>query len=433
MQESQQEPSVQTVSDPYRTHRRLYFITGFLNIFGNGTLLLAGTVFVYQTTQNLTGVALILMAVNLPSVFLVGPATWLANHWGGAKLFVGRQVGGFLLCVVGALLHAEGLMTVRVLLCWFLALGVVTGLTSVALPLVAQILAPPGQLQEINSNAASIISGATATGAILGAVIYETAGLEWVFIADALSCIPLGIVFFSLMNRHAHLPPTAPERLRRSIVILRSHPGLRAIFVFTCICYFIGGYTVTLPAIADSIHSSATTLAWMHAASIGGAALVGVGVRRLHFRVSWGRVQQVALLVFAIGVFMICAMRVAWFEQVDLHPIPATAIVLLAVFPIGFALGLTATVLNGMLQTNAPAGARASLLSAYTVIPLALAPIGQTVIGKSADLFGIAPALGALGLITLFYAGIAPRTTLRRAFDALEDSAVVPEVGKSVS
>ena len=88
---------------------------------------------------------------------------------------------------------------------------------------------------------------------------------------------------------------------------------------------------------------------------------------------------------------------------------------------------------NGMLQTNAPAGARASLLSAYTVIPLALAPIGQTVIGKSADLFGIAPALGALGLITLFYAGIAPRTTLRRAFDALEDSAVVPEVRKSVS
>lgn len=248
------------------------------------------------------------------------------------------------------------------------------------------------------------------------------------FIADALSCIPLGIVFFSLMNRHTHIPPTELGRLRRSAAILKSHPGLRAIFLFTCICYFIGGYTVTLPAIAGSIHPSATALAWMHAASIGGAALVGVGVRRLHFRVSWGRVQQAALIVFAIGVFMICAMRVAWVEQVGLHPITATAMVLLAVFPIGFALGLTATVLNGLLQTNAPAGARAALLSAYTVIPLALAPIGQGVIGRSADVFGVTPALGAIGLITLLYACIAPRTALRRAFDALEDSVVVREV-----
>jgi len=430
MQEPGEEPSAQAARDRYRTHRRLYYLTGFLNIFGNGTLLLAGTVFVYQTTQNLTDVALIMVAVNMPSVFLIGPATWLATHWGGAKLFVGRQVGGFLLCIAGAVLHAGGWMTVPVLLCWFLALGIVTGLTSVALPLVAQILAPEGQLQEVNSNAASIISGATATGAILGAVIYDLAGLEWVFVADAMSCIPLGMVFFSLKKQHTHVPPTEPARLRRSITILTSEPGLRAIFVFTAICYFIGGYTVTLPAIAGSIHSSATTLAWMHAASIGGAALVGLGVRHLHLRVSWGRVQQAALVVFTVGVLAICLMRIVWVESTELHPMLATVIVLLAVFPIGFALGLDATVLNGLLQTNAPASARAALLSAYTVIPLAMLPIGQGVIGTFADVFGVAPALGAIGLISLLYVCISPRTALRHTFDALEDSGVVPEVAQ---
>jgi len=427
MHEPGEEPSAQAAMDRHRTHRRLYYLTGFLNIFGNGTLLLAGTVFVYQTTHNLTDVALIMVGVNLPSVFLIGPATWLASHWGGAKLFVGRQVGAFLLCIVGAVLQAGGWMTVPVLLCWFLALGIVTGLTSVALPLVAQILAPEGQLQEVNSNAASIISGATATGAILGAVIYDVAGLEWVFVADALSCIPLGLVFFSLKRQHTHLPPTEPARLRRSIAIVRSQPGLRAIFVFTAICYFIGGYTVTLPAIAGSIHSSATTLAWMHAASIGGAALVGGGVRRLHHRVTWGRVQQAALVVFAVGVLAICLMQIVWVESTQLHPVLGTVIILLAVFPIGFALGLDATVLNGLLQTNVPAGARPSLLSAYTVIPLALAPIGQGIIGVFADAFGVASALGTVGLITLLYVCVISRTAMRRAFDQLKDSVVVPE------
>ena len=420
------EPPAQGAIDRYRTHRHLYFVTGFLNIFGNGTLLLAGTIFVYQATHNLTDVALIMAAVNLPSVFLIGPATWLAAHWGGAKLFVGRQVGGFLLCVVGAALYAGGWMTVPILLCWFLALGVVTGLTSVALPLVAQILTAPGESQEFNSNAASIISGALATGAVLGAVIFDSVGLGWIFVVDGLSCIPMGLVFFSLMNRHTHVAPAERERLRTSIAILKSTPGLRAIFVFTSICFFIGGYTVTLPAIAGSINSSATTLAWMHAASIGGAALVGVGVRRLHLRVAWGRVQQAALLAFTVGIFFILLVRIAWVEDMGLSPILALALVLFAVFPIGFALGLDATLLNGLVQVNAPPHVRSSLLSAYTVIPLAMVPVGQGAIGAVADSFGVAPALGAIGLAALLYACIAPRTALGRAFDLLDDSAVAP-------
>jgi len=138
-------------------------------------------------------------------------------------------------------------------------------------------------------------------------------------------------------------------------------------------------------------------------------------------------VQQAALVVFTIGVLAICLMRIVWVESTELHPMLATVIVLLAVFPIGFALGLDATVLNGLLQTNAPAAARASLLSAYTVIPLALAPIGQGTIGVFADAFGVASALGTVGLITLLYVCVTPRTALRRAFDRLEDSAVVPK------
>ena len=196
--------------------------------------------------------------------------------------------------------------------------------------------------------------------------------------------------------------------------MLRVEPGLWAVCRFTVLCFFLGSYTVTLPAVADSIGSSPEVLAVLQAGGLVGGLFVLSAVNFLHHRVNWGRVQRGCVVLAVLGI--------AGLAVVDLQSGRSMTSVIIAVIctvPIGFAVALDATILSALMQADVPETHSGSVLTFFTLVGLATIPLSQEVVGLVADLTSVPLALGSLIIIGSIAVLVLPRRPIRAAFDEM--------------
>ena len=409
------------VGDRFAGVRRWYLITLFIALLGNGMVTLASTFIIYSQTKSLSATGLIVVCLNLPAIVFPGWATKLANRWGGPVLYVSANLAFGLVSFIPAVLSATGHLNTAWLLVWYLMIGLIDGLSSPSSSLVRQIIAPSGQLTEFNSAATRSISIATAIGLLIGGAIFGALGPTWIYFIAALTTFPLVIAIIPTIKGAPRESDVSDGHFMDAFVVRRNRPDLRAAFYFTGFCFLVGSYVVTFPAIAASIGTNAGILSLLQVAAVVGGMFVVIAVKRIHGRVGWGAAQRICFLIAGFAILVL-----AWNGHRGASPTVTLIIAIVAIIPIGFALNLDASILNGLVQMATPRENRTSVLTSYALIPMLAIPLGQETIGALSDVWSVSGALLVLGGLTLLLLTVGPQRKIRPAFDMLNEADTAP-------
>ncbi|MEI7761480.1 MAG: MFS transporter [Thermoleophilia bacterium] len=400
---------------------RRFFVYGiFLSRTGSAMAMLATSYVIYDQTQSVVASALIAACACIPAVLLLGAANSIAGRWNEAQVFVcaGTVIGA--LGVIPVVFSATGHLAPENLLLWLVALGIVSGLSAPALPMVTRALAPPGEMPEFNARLGRVRALATVIGLILGGVIYDVIGPTWVYAFNAVSCVFPVLAVIPLV-RLARIP-RIHQNLRTTWAVRKGQPGLRAVFAAAIALFLGSSFTVTLPALSQQVGSSASILSAMNVALVIGGLFIVLTVRRLHGRAPWGSVQRACVLTIVSG--LVGLLFVTGFNNAKW--LFAAALFLLVV--IGYAQAIDTAVLASIVQLHAPVEARAGVLIWYHAVPMVTVPIGKLGVGVIADKASLAAAYGCCALVLAFCLLLGRHLGIHTAIDRLNDSGTPPDV-----
>ncbi len=394
----------------------------FIFSIGSSMVGIVTSYLIYQQSGSVAVTGLIVVCSNLPALLLPGPATYLARVWGGPKLYVYSRTAIGVAGLIPVVLSMMGDLTTASLLLWYLLVGILYALSGPATSLVRAMIAAPGKVPEFNGALGRFGSAGTIIGLLLGGAIYALVGSTWVFLFGALASMIEGLSVARILKR-APIKGQPREPFRQGIAVIRGNTEMKAACIFSAWCFIVGGYAVTLPAIASSIGTNAMYLSVLQTASILGGLALGWAMGKIHGRIGWGHTQRICFFVFGLSLLGISL--VLRQHGSATFTLVATALILV---PVGFTINMNITILGSIVQMFAPAGSRNSVLTAYALIPAIFVPVGQEAIGFVADGLSVGSALGAIGVIVMAMLLIDPRRTMRIAIDSLDESSAPPAV-----
>ncbi|MEI7592708.1 MAG: MFS transporter [Actinomycetes bacterium] len=394
----------------------------FIFCIGSSMVGIVSSYLIYQQSESVAVTGLIVVCSSLPALLLPGPATYLARVWGGPKLYVYSRIAIGFVGLIPVVLSVKGDLTTASLLLWYLLTGILYALSGSATGLVRAMIAAPGKVPEFNGALGRFAAAGTIIGLLLGGGIYALVGSTWVFLFGALASMIEGLSVLRILKRAPiHSQPREP--FRKGLAAIRSSVDMKAACIFSAWCFVVGGYVVTLPAIASSIGTNPEYLSVLQTASIVGGLGLGWAMAKAHGWVGWGHTQRICFFVFGLGMLLISLVL----RQHGSAAFTLLAIALLLV-PVGFTINMNITILGSIVQMFAPAGSRNSVMTAYAVIPAIFVPIGQEGIGFVADGLSVGSALGLLGAVVMGMLLIDPRRAMRLAIDTLDESTAPPPI-----
>jgi len=408
--------------DRHATDRRRYLFGLFTSSIGGGMVSLVGSYLIYQKTHHASAVALIIVFSNVPALFLPTVATKLAHRWGGPKDYVAIWGAYYFLSLIPFVLDLTGHLSATNLLAWFLLEGIVQGLVTPAAGLVRTILAPPEIAAEFNGSVTRTISLATVIGILAAGGALALVGPGWIFLFVGLSGAPLVLAVVPLISATSTATAGPPPRFSQARAVQRENPEIRAAFRFALVIFLLSGYAVTLPSIADGIGHRAIILSSLQAAAVVGGLFVVVGVRFIHRRTTWINVQRACVAIIAAAVLYL-----GWVALRDHPPHWYLITAMVAIIPLGFALNLDSSILNAAVQVATPSESRASVLTAFALVPMIALPLSEVVISGMSDLVSVSFSLMVLGGVTLLLVILPRHASVRTAFSALDDEHLFPE------
>ena len=417
-------PETTRPADPYLRVRRHYLTGLFTSSLGGGMVSLVSSFLIYQQTKRASDVALIIVLSNVPALLLPSVATKLADRWGGPRLYIRVWGAYYTLGMLPFVLGITGHLTATSLLVWYLLLGIVQGLGTPAAGLVRTELAPDGGSSEFNGAAVRATAVATMVGILLGGAALSLIGPSWIYFVSALSGAPLVLAVVPLLKTVLVENSTKSNGFSEARKVQRTNPEIRAAFRFGLIIFLLSGYAVTLPAIASGIGHRPMILSSLQAAAVFGGLFVVAGVRSIHRRSTWLKVQRACVIVIGLTILYL-----GWVALRDHQPLWYLATAILAIIPLGFALNLDTSILNAAVQVAAPPHARTPVLTAFALIPMVAMPLSEVLIGGVADLVSTSFALMMVGGLTLLLVLIPRHGAARAAFTAIDDEHVFPEEG----
>jgi MFS family permease len=418
MTEDQDTPA----ADPYVRVRRNYLTGLFTSSLGGGMVSLTSSFLIFQQTKRASDVALIIVLSNVPSLLLPTVANKLAHRWGGPKLYLAVWGAYYSLGLVPFVLGLTGHLSAISLLAWYLLLGIVQGIGTPAAGLVRTELAPPGGSSEFNGAAVRATAVATMIGILVGGGALSIIGPSWIYLIGALSGYPLVLSVVPLLKTMVVERTGSPPKLSAARQAQRTNPEIRAAFRFGLVIFLLSGYAVTLPAIASGIGKRAIILSSLQAAAVFGGLFVVAGVRYIHRRSTWLKVQRACVIVIGVTILYL-----GWVALRDHQPLWYLATAVLAIIPLGFALNLDTSILNAAVQVATPQAVRTPVLTAFALIPMIALPLSEVIIGGIADLVSTSFALLLVGGGTLLLVLIPHHAAARAAFTAIDDEHVFPE------
>ncbi|MCX6461257.1 MAG: MFS transporter [Actinobacteria bacterium] len=424
-------PEEQT-TDPYADIRHRHIWGTFFFAIGSSMVSIVTAYIVYQQSGSVAVSGLIVVCSSLPAILLPAPATAIARRWGGPKDYIFSRIAIGIVGFFPVALSISGNLTTASLLVWFLATGVLYALSSPATGLVRAMIAAPGQVPEFNGALAKASASGTIIGLLAGGAIFAAIGSTWVFFIGALVSIVEALSVFGLLGRAPHaIGPR--ERFREAIAIRRGNRSVRVICMFSAWCFVIGGYSVTLPAIAALIGTNPLILSVLQTAAVVGGLIVGWAIHSAHGSIPWGRVHRLLYIVVAagIGVLAWAANHTATSADASVsgeqfNPYLLLLIASVAIIPVGFALTMDGTILGSLMQVVSQKGSGGALLSGYAMIPALFVPIGQELIGFASDTWSVSAALAGVAAIALIGVLIGPHVQLREDLSRLSEAEEPP-------
>jgi len=385
-----------------------------VSAIGSAMVAVAVAFVAYQTSGSLVLTVVVLAANAVPSLFLMSVAGRLATGRDPRDVEVVAQVAKILLSFGVAAVAASGNLTYVVLLVANLLNGSVSALSAPAWPRLVKGIAPEGRLAELTALFGGVASAAAILGALVGGLVCATYGFAWVFVANALSYLPI-VYVMRRIPRGASTPRRKSNgAVRTGIRTVRRNEMLKRAFLLVTVLNLAAWPVLSaLPALAGDIDGHAHVLGFLTGAFYAGAAVVAWVVTRLRRRFLYSHILFAGFLtagLMLLGQAAVTSWRTPGYD--------AVTVVVVTLVPIGLAISVAATLLQTIVQLSSPADEEGPVLVVYGTVIAILTPIGGLLLGAAADLVSIWWAIGASGAaLTALAIFLRPRLTV---FNQLE-------------
>jgi MFS family permease len=349
-----------------------------------------------ELTSNDAAAMGVTMALQFgPPLLLVGVTGWVADRFDRRKLLMVTQ--GMLLLLglaIGALIFA-GLMSLPVMYCFALALGVVAAFDNPARQaFVSDLVTRENASNAVALNAASF-NGARMIGPAVAGIVIVAVGTGWVFVLNAITFI--GMLAALLLIRTGELIPRSKApgsgRLADGFRYVAKRPDLIVTFAMV---FLVGAFGMNFPIYASTMAiefgQNADGFGLLSSIlAIGSLAGALMAARRDRARI---RVVIGGTLLFAVAAGVSAFMPSYW----------AYAATLMFT---GFAVVTMLTTANGYVQTTTDPALRGRVLALYMAILMGGTPIGAPIVGWVAGEFGprVAILVGAVAALVAFLLG----------------------------
>jgi MFS family permease len=376
-------------------HNRNFALFWFGSIFSNsGSWMqnIAQGWLVYNLTNSpfLLGVVAFARAIPLLVLPLVGGV--VADRVPRLKLLKLTQTASMVLALIfGVLVTTGWVMVWQIILLSFLS-GVVSSFDQPTQQALLPDLVPREELAGAIALNSSTWQGAALFGPTLAGLLVAFVSLSAAFYANAASYLAVIIALYLMRG----VPERSSRRATTGVVAdLREgfHYVGKTQLVATLLglaalsSIFARPYQQLLPVFAkDVLHVGATGLGFMASAPGAGAMVGAVCVATAKSIDRKGRIMFGAMFVLAGALLVL-----AWSTHFG-----AT---LIALFVVGLTSIVFSTMLNTMLQFEAPAQMRGRVMSLMTITMQGLNPFGAVLAGAAATVIGTPAAIAAGALI----------------------------------
>lgn len=241
-------------------------------------------------------------------------------------------------------------------------------------------------------------------GPVLGAFLLVTVGPAWAFAFTGITNLVFAAVIVALPIRwRAREQQPGGGTVREGLRYLRSDPAVAFLLLGVLALGFGADPVVTLtPELSDGF-GRGEQLVGIFASAFGlGAAVVFPLLKVLRARVGLSHLGTLGLSCVAGGLFVTAA-----------APVPAVAIVGMALGGVGFSFALTG--LTTALYEQVPEGFRGRIMALWSMAFLGSRPVAAAVNGGVADLTSVAGAFLAAGGVVVVIAVIGGRRAGGRA------------------
>jgi MFS family permease len=348
----------------------------------------------WQLTASAFWVGLVAFADLFPTIVVTPFAGAVADRRSRIRIVRTTQAISVVLVSLLALLSALGLVTIELLALLVLANGITMGFKQPSRMALTRALVRPDDLPTAIAINAIVFNLARFVGPSLAGLLIVVAGVEVVFVVDALTSL-----WFLALIRGIHLePPAQPERGRPGLVrdivegvrYAAGHPGIGPIMLLLVITgVAMRGYIELLPVYSAEVLSRGADGLAMLSAGIGvGAILAALYLAQREGAVGLTRLAVVGHVVAGLSLVLLA-----------LAPNLATA--LAAVVMSGFAIATSGVASQTLTQRVVDEAVLGRVMSLYGIIFRAGPATGALVMGATADLTGLRTPFVAGAAITL--------------------------------
>ena len=382
-------------------------ITAFRRLFAARTITYLGNAIapialgfaVLDLTGSVTALGVVVAARSVANVALVAVGGVIADRLPRQVVLSGSELTAALTQGIIATLVLTGAASMPALI----ALSIVNGAAAaVALPAASALLpqtVPADQLRQANALSRLGINAALIGGAAAGGALVAVTGPGWGLAVDAMTFAVAAALFAGVRTTTTHAADHDHDRtmvtdLREGWRAFRSHTWVWVVVVqFAAVnAALAGGSGVLGPVIADATFGRA---GWGIVMALQAVGLVLGGIIALRW-------QPARPLLWGVALTSVVAAPLA---AMALSPtLIATGLAFLAA---GLAIEQFAVAWDVSLQHHIPAD-RLARVYAYDVLgSLAAIPLGQVLVGPTADRIGTTPTLIGAATIVLIATALA--------------------------
>ncbi|WP_438016895.1 MFS transporter [Sorangium sp. So ce315] len=376
------------------THRdfRVFWIGQSISHIGDWMLVVGGGWLTAQVTSSATTMAMVDSVATLPMILLMLSAGVVADRYERRKVMLVAQVLFVALSLLGAALVASQRVTVGLMCVWYLLLGAIMSLNAPARHALLADLVPPEHLASAVSLRGAAYHASQLVGSALAAALLAVAPLYWIFIANALSFLPL--IYCLLVIRPRATPVQESARVGVSVADglryawrsreVRTLLGAMGL-VSVCVLPFSQVFWPIF--VEEALAGSELDLAVLTSGSGLGALLGFLAFSRVRVR---GRLG----VALGSGALIACAL---WGLSLTSSRTVAVGFAALMAFGIGLMLGALST----LLQLAASNELRGRVMGLSEIILVGITPLSSVTVGAGIDAFGVRYTMRLAGLCCL--------------------------------
>lgn len=376
---------------------RLFWFGQVISLSGTWMQSVAQGWLVYSLTKSPLYLGIVAAAAALPILFFTLIGGMIADRFPKRNILLATQALSMVPALVLGILTSMGVIKVWEVAVLAAFLGTINAVdVPTRQSFLIEMVGRGHVVNAIGLNSAAF-NGARIIGPMIAGLSIEYLGLPACFFINAASFLA---VIFALSKMDARGEILAKSEgvisdFMKGIRFIRGKREIRRAMVLIAIFSIVGlPYINLLPVFAAEVfHQGAKGLGFLVGASGIGALIAALGIAVMGNIENKSRFMSIAALSFSAALFVFSLSRTFWIS-----------IVVIMVGGWGMVSYLAAA--NSFIQVSVPDELRGRVMSVYSFVFLGFVPVGNSIMGVAADMFGTADAVTVGGLICILASAV---------------------------